>query len=121
MLVEPTSHQLVAHQSRISRRSVKDLSIYIILNYMKLPTDCQLIVNRPRNFFATGGELIGGCSVTYLRLVSDHFSSRIVVAMVAEAANKLSRREVSRRSQALWDRGFGLGLRLFKVKMGSLL
>ena len=58
--------------------------------------------------------------MTYWRLVSDHFSSRNGVAMVAKAANKLSRREVARRSQALWDRGFGLGLRLFKVKMGSL-
>ena len=41
--------------------------------------------------------------------------------MVAEVANKLSRPEVARRSQALWDRGFGLGLRLFLVKLGSLL
>ena len=62
-----------------------------------------------------------GTDVTYWRLVSDHFSSRNVVAMVAEAANKLSLREVARRSQSLWDRGFGLGLRLFKVKVGSLL
>ena len=62
-----------------------------------------------------------GTDVTYWRLVSDHFSSRNVVAMVAEATNKLRRQEVARQSQSLWDRGFGLGLRLFKVKMGSLL
>ena len=41
--------------------------------------------------------------------------------MVAEAENKLSLPEVARRSQALLDRGFGFGLRLFKVKLGSLL
>ena len=39
--------------------------------------------------------------------------------MVAEAANKLRRREIAQRSQALWDRGFGLSHRLFKVKLGS--
>ena len=44
-----------------------------------------------------------------------------MAAMVAEAANKLSRREVARQLQALWDRGFGLGFRLFLVKLGSLL
>ena len=71
--------------------------------------------------FGDWQELIGDCSATYWRLVSDPFSSRNVVAMVTEAANKLSRREVARRSQALWDRGFGLGLRLFMVKLGSLL
>ena len=43
-----------------------------------------------------------------------------MVAMAAKAANKFSRREVARQSQALWDGGFGLGLRLFKVKLGSL-
>ena len=52
---------------------------------------------------------MGDCSAIYWRQVSDHFSSRNTVAMVAEAAKKLSRREVRRRSQALWDRGFGLG------------
>ena len=46
-------------------------------------------------------------------------SSRNVVTMVAEAANKLSLCEVTGRSQALWHRGFGLGLRLFKVNLGS--
>ena len=50
-------------------------------------------------------------TATYWRLVSDHFSRRNVVAMVAEAANKLSRQGVVRRSQALWERGFGLRLR----------
>ena len=69
----------------------------------------------------TGSELMGDCSAIYWRQVSDHFSSRKTVAMVAEAAKKLSRREVRRRSQALWDRGFGLGLRLFMVKLRSLL
>ena len=33
-----------------------------------------------------------------------------MVAMVAETANKLSRREVTRRLQALWDRGLTLVL-----------
>ena len=59
--------------------------------------------------FLTGGELIGDCSAPCWRLVKDHLSSRNVVAMVAETANKLSRREVARRSKALWNRGFGLG------------
>ena len=67
----------------------------------------------------TGGKLIEDCLTTYKRLVCDHFSSRNVVAMLAEAAKKISRREVARRLQALWDRGFGLGLRLFKVNLGS--
>ena len=44
-----------------------------------------------------------------------------MVAMVAEAVNKLNHQEVARRSKAQWERGFGLGLRLFKVKLGSLL
>ena len=39
--------------------------------------------------------------------------------MVAEAANKLRRREITQWSQAMWDRGFGLGHRLFQVKLGS--
>ena len=72
-------------------------------------------------FLKTGGELIGDFSATYCQLVSDHFSSRNVVAMVAEAAKKLSRREVAWQTQSLWGRGFGLGLRLFNVKLGSLL
>ena len=73
------------------------------------------------DFLTTGEELIGDCSATYWRLVRDHFSSKNVVAMVAKAANKLSRHEVAGRSQALWDTGFGLGLRLFMVKLRSLL
>ena len=70
-------------------------------------------------FFTTGGELIVDFSAAYSRPLSDHFSSRNVVAMVAEAANILSQRAVARWSQALWDKGFGLGLRLFKVNLES--